>query len=53
MKHLKLWLGLALIVSVGLYVADFYLERWVHYKMSYESLVHKSIKDMVKPECLQ
>jgi hypothetical protein len=53
MKHWKLWLGLIFVGGLGLYIADFYLERWVHYKLSYESLVRSEIHGMVKPECLR
>ncbi len=54
MKHWRLWLGGIAIVTVlgGLYLADFYVTRWVHYKMSYESLVKEEVRSMVKPSCL-
>jgi Ni,Fe-hydrogenase I cytochrome b subunit len=53
MKHWKIWATLIVLAVVGLYIADFYFERWVHYKLSYESLVKSEIKAMVKASCLQ
>lgn len=53
MKHWKLWSIAALMAFIGIYFADFYFTRWVHYKMSYESLVRSEIHQMVKASCLQ
>lgn len=52
MKHWKVWLVLIVLGALGIYVADFYLERYVHYKLSYQSLVEGTIRDMVKSSCL-
>lgn len=53
MKHWKLSLVLLVLVGVGIYLGDFYFTRWIHYKMSYQSLVRGEIHQMVKASCLQ
>jgi hypothetical protein len=53
MKHWKVWLILVGMAGLGIYAADFYFERWIHYKLSYQSLVQSEIRRMVKPECLK
>lgn len=53
MKHWKAWLVLISISSIGLYIADWYFTRLIHYKMSYESLVKAEVRSMVKATCLQ
>lgn len=53
MKHWRMWLVLGSIGFLGLYASDFYFTRWVHYKMSYQSQVEGTVRQMVKASCLQ
>jgi hypothetical protein len=49
----RVWAVVIPVSSIGLYVANFYFQRWVHYKLSYQTLVQAEIVEMVKPQCLK
>jgi hypothetical protein len=53
MKHWKAWSVVILLAAIGIYFADFYFTRWIHYKMSYQAQVRSEIRSMVKSSCLQ
>lgn len=46
------YIPLALLIVLGIGMGNFYFQRWVHYKMGYQSLVREEVRDMVKHECL-
>jgi hypothetical protein len=43
----------AIVVFSAISYGGWYFERWVHYKLSYQSLVKEEIRAMVKENCLQ
>lgn len=53
MKHWRLWLGVGAVAFMIVYAGDFYFTRWVHYKLSYQSQVEGTVRQMVKASCLQ
>jgi len=43
----------ALIAIIAIAVSGWMLQRKLHYKFGYESMVQDQVKSMVKPECLR
>ncbi len=41
--------GLGITLIYGLWLGG----KWINYKLAYESGVETTVKEMVKPECLQ
>ena len=55
MLKAKIIIGIVLVTAIlsGAGYGVWYLQRTVHYKLSYESMVEQTIREMVKKEALR
>jgi len=45
--------GVMIVTLIGIAIGGWYITRGLHYRLSYKTMVEKTVREMVKPEALR